>query len=534
MKLTLLSLFILFFVNVSNAQFTPTDYAFTWGEEQKQKGKATLEDILDSDENGFVVLKSTARRKLIATSVENIYNYSYTLEHYNPKLKRDKQIPLELDRFGKDTELLKLVKLRDKLYFFVSVLNKQNKDNELWVGSADYNTLKIDKTKTKLITLNYNDYSKKNSGKFRIHTSRDDSRLIVYFRNPAKKNENAAIGFQVYNNQMELQYQHSQKLNFKEDLLDFEKMYVDEEGNAYSLFKIYKNKRDDEKKGEANYYYLISSYLEEGKQINDYKISLPGLFIADMSFTVDDMDQIICSGFYSNEGVLNYQGTYYQRINRLTGEVVKSSKKAFDPGFIMENLSGKEARKNSRKARRGDEMGLSDFVLGDLILRDDGGCVLVAEQYEEKWITSTVNNQYSSYKLYYFNDIIVVNIDANGEIGWSKKFPKRQVANDQIISFASYSIAVVNDKIALMYNDHKDNLKIGANEKPTRINGLNKMITILALISVDGEESKHSLFSIKDADKIVTRPARSEQIDEHTLIIYCERGKKERFAKLKL
>jgi hypothetical protein len=60
------------------------------------------------------------------------------------------------------------------------------------------------------------------------------------------------------------------------------------------------------------------------------------------------------------------------------------------------------------------------------------------------------------------------------------------------------------------------------------------VITVLAIISGDGEEKKHSLFSLKDAGKILTRPVQSEQIDDHTLIIYCERGKNERFAKVKL
>lgn len=524
---------LLLISNISFSQFKPTDYKLTWGDEQKKARNNSLGDIIDSNEKGFVVLKGKASRKMIATSVNDMFNMNYTLEHYTPSLKKDKELPLDLDRFGKNVELLHLVKMKDKLFFFVSVLNKQSKDNELWLGSADYNTLKMDMSKTKLMTLNYDDYTKNNSGKYHIRSSRNDSKLIVYYRKPAYKDQKAEIGFLVYDDEMKIIYQKNQKLSYEEDLLDLEKMLVDNDGNAYSLFKIYKNKRTDEKKGEANYYYLLSSYLDNGNQMKDYKITLPNLFITDMSFTVNDDGQLICSGFYSNEGTLHYQGTYYQRIDTGSGEVLKSSMKPFDTGFVMENLSGSEARKNSRKARRGDGVGLSDFILGDLILREDGGCVLVAEQYEEIWVTST-DRRYSSYMLYKFNDIIVVNIAPDGSIGWSKKFPKRQVAGATSLSFASYSIAVVNDKIALMYNDHKKNFNISPSDKPKQINSVKDVITVLTIISAEGEEKRHSLFSLKEAGKIFTRPVQSEQIDDHTMIIYCERGKNERFAKVQL
>ena len=525
--------FISFITISAYAQFKPTDYKLTWGDEQKQTGNTSLGDIIDSNENGFVVLKAKASRKMIATSVNDMFNVNYTLEHYTPALKKDKEAYLDLDRFDKNAELLQVVKLKDKLYIFVSVLNKQNKDNELWLGSADYNTLKMDVAKTKLMTLNYDDYTKNNSGTFQIKTSRDDTKLIVYYRKPAYKDQKAEIGFQVYDDNMKMIYQKNQRLAYEEDLLDLEKMLVDNEGNAYSLFKIFNEKRKEEKAGEANYYYLMSSFQQQGEQVKDYKITLPNLFITDMSFTVDDEGQIICSGFYSKEGTLHYQGTYYQRIDTGSGEVLKTSKKPFDAGFVMENLSGREARKNTRKARKGEEMGLSNFKMGDLVLREDGGCVLVAEQYEEIWITST-DSRYSSYMLYKYNDIIVVNINPDGEIGWSKKFPKRQVARGNSLSFVSYSLAVVNDKIALMYNDHKDNLNIGPNDKPEQILNQKSVITVLSIISVNGEEKKHSLFSLKEAGKIFARPVQSEQIDDYTLIIYCERGKNERFAKLQL
>ncbi len=45
------------FFNV-HAQFSPAGYSLTWGQEQRQKGKTTLGDIVGSNEDGFVVLKN--------------------------------------------------------------------------------------------------------------------------------------------------------------------------------------------------------------------------------------------------------------------------------------------------------------------------------------------------------------------------------------------------------------------------------------------------------------------------------------------
>lgn len=533
MRKYIVFILITFVCKISAAQFNPTDYKLTWGDEQRQNGRVSLADIAGSNEDGFVVVKGTLGKDY--WSYKNIYTIKgdYKLEHYDRSLNKDKEVELDLSAFGNHVQLLLTTRLKDKLYYFVSVQNRDRKDQELWLGSADYNTLQLDDGTKKLVSLDYDDYSKNNSGKFNIRVSRDQSKLIVYYRNPGYKDEKAEVGFMVFDDNMNLIYKKDEKLKYEEDLIDLEKMYVDDNGNAFSLFKIYKDKRNDKKKGEANYYYLITSYTNQGEQIKEYKLAIPGFFITDMSFTVDRNGQIIVSGFYSEEGTLHYQGTYFKRIDSKTGEILKSSQKAFTPEFVMQNLSGYEARKNKRKARRGDGMGLSDFTLGDIVLRKDGGCVLVAEQYIERQNYDFDTRSYT-YSYYEYNDILVVNIGPDGEIKWSKKFPKRQTVAGKSMSFASYTLAVVNNKIVLIYNDDKDNLELAPDDEVEQLRSMKKAITVLAIVDSNGKEKKLSLFSQKDAGKIFCRPTLSEQIDDNTLLIYCERGKSERFAKVKL
>lgn len=94
-------------------------------------------------------------------------------------------------------------------------------------------------------------------------------------------------------------------------------------------------------------------------------------------------------------------------------------------------MTEKEAKKAKKKAEKKDEeLELPEFVLHDIIHRDDGGAVLIAEQYFMRVVTTTSSTPNggtvttTTYH-YYYNDVVVVNIDPQG-YRLATKVPKRQ------------------------------------------------------------------------------------------------------------
>ena len=221
-------------------------------------------------------------------------------------------------------------------------------------------------------------------------------------------------------------------------------------------------------------------------------------------------------------------------------------------------MSDKKKEKAKEAERRNDvqrQAELFDYSLDELILRSDGGAVLVAEQfYIQQDRFDNFNNPYgwgagwspyyspywnSRYRgnfqvdyYYNYNDIIVVNIRPTGEIEWAARIPKRQETRNDGGYYSSYAMSIVRDKLYFIYNDNPRNLN-EAKRKSGRIynyNGSDSIIS-LAQINIKGEVNTFPLAYNRDQG-VMTRPKMCKQIGKKEMAIFGERGRGYRFGKL--
>ncbi len=184
-------------------------------------------------------------------------------------------------------------------------------------------------------------------------------------------------------------------------------------------------------------------------------------------------------------------------------------------------------------------MELYEYDLEDIVLRDDGGAILIGEQYFVREVTTTdfQGNINISYH-YYYNDIIVISIDPEGQIEWTEKIAKRQhTVNDNGL-FSSYALAIVGDKLNLIFNDNAKNL---ATSKMTKgkakgvvydfTKRFKSSVAVLVQIDSDGRQVKEALFNAKEAELLI-RPKVAEQISNQEMVIYGQKRKTERFGKI--
>jgi hypothetical protein len=164
--------------------------------------------------------------------------------------------------------------------------------------------------------------------------------------------------------------------------------------------------------------------------------------------------------------------------------------------------------------------------LDKLIIREDGGALLVGEQAFE-YVVQT-KNQYTYH--YVRNDIVFININPDGSIEWMKRVPKKQhTVNDNGI-YSSYSVSVMKDKIYLIYNDHVKNIGRTDPKKLKFMKKPSKAVTMLAVMDAKGEVQKKALFPAKD-HKTIVRPGFYLQ-DSKSVIIYSESGRNYRFGNI--
>jgi len=133
----------------------------------------------------------------------------------------------------------------------------------------------------------------------------------------------------------------------------------------------------------------------------------------------------------------------------------------------------------------------------NIFYKDDGGFVLVAEQY--KLVTRT-DSKGNVHYIYYYCDVACLNFNADGSLKAMTKIPKYQknAANPSIK--ATY----LNGKTYVIYEDLTKNMHATSDKKTKRSsrkifsNGSNNSLFLLT-VEDSGEVKKDILFNYKDS-----------------------------------
>lgn len=506
--------------SVAFAQTKSEKVDISWGAEQKASKKISLEDLVGYDESGFYALKSKK-------------GHLFFLEHYNEEMNLVKSVELNLEN-GKDENTFEfIVQWNDQLLLFSSLLDKKSKKNNLYVQTINKESLMPNHDLRMVSQIDYEGRSKRSSGSFSYSFSEDRSKFLLYYALPYKKNETERYGFHVFDKNMDLVWEKQVDLPFEEGLFGIEEYAINDKGEVYLLGVAFKDKRISKRRGEPNYSYQILSYSDNGNTFKSFPVELSGHFLTDMQISINQENDIICAGFYSSEGTYSIKGSFFLRIDGESKKIEQSSFKEFELDFLTQNLNDRQVRRVKRKKEKGKDLELYEYDLNQLVMRDDGGAVLIGEQYYvSKTISTDANGNTTTTYHYHYNDIIAVNISPEGEIEWATKIPKKQVTSDDYGFYSSYVLAVVNDKLYFVFNDNGKNLfyKDGNDKLHNFTKNKESLITMVELDQY-GNQTREALFSVRDAD-VLTRPKVCEQVSKNELILFGQRKKVHKFAKL--
>lgn len=522
---------IIFFAITLFAQ-SPTETSIIWGNPIKLGKRSSLSDIVAYDSDGFYSIQKGYR--VYGIGILSVTKTIITLEHYGNDMNLRRSSELELIYDDNDMDYERIIQMNDVLLVFGSYKNKSTKKNMLFVQSINKNTLKPNGDFKKVGEVDYEGNRKSNSGDFNVKLSRDTSKLMVYYNLPYEQHENEKFGFHVLDSKLNFIWEKEVSLPYEDGLFGVEDFKVDNKGNVHVLGVVFNEVRKEKRKGEPNYQYEILSYFKEGDKMRSYPVKIDGKFLTDMQITVTDELDLLCGGFYSNVGSYGLLGTYFITIDGQTKQIKTQSFKEFGLDFITQHLSERKEERAKKRADKGKDVELYQYDLNDLVTRSDGGALLIAEQYYVRAVTTTMTNPNGGVTMqtnyyYYYNDIIVINISPLGEIEWTQKIQKKQVTINDGGFFSSYALAIIKDKICLLFNDNAAN----TDNTSQKIVPYNRMNSTVFLVEIDGEGNvkKQSLFDARTM-KVITRPKVCEQVSQNELILFAQKRKKQQFAKI--
>ena len=167
----------------------------------------------------------------------------------------------------------------------------------------------------------------------------------------------------------------------------------------------------------------------------------------------------------------------------------------------------------------------------DLVLKESGGAIYIGEQRRlHQGSRESINGNYRANNMYRYNELIVLNISAEGDIIWSSKIPKMQRSYNDRGAFISYILAVVDDKFHFVFNDHINNME-GSGKKQKEFDFDKDSVVSMVTMDEQGNQTRVVLFSYRN-EGVFPNTFKSRQISSHQVVLIAERKLKQKFARI--
>lgn len=179
------------------------------------------------------------------------------------------------------------------------------------------------------------------------------------------------------------------------------------------------------------------------------KLSLAGFLTNDVKFAYDHANQCLtAAGLWGEKTRERANGTFLMRAFREDQSAAIFQRTSFDDQLISVLRS---------KDVAGDSKGIENADVAQLLLREDGGAVMVVERHYEiqrgAGNPSRIMRDVRLVTDYYYEDVFIVSLDLEGKVDWSSVLHKKQYSQDDEAIFSSYFLMRSPKQLHFLFND---------------------------------------------------------------------------------
>jgi hypothetical protein len=374
----------------------------------------TTIDINYSRSNTDIFFGSTSVYKIFGHDSVNywvikFFGNQYHLEKLDKDLNFIKSEPLKLYEGLRTFDPEYFVNFYDKLYVFTT--RRGLTDITLYYQEIDKNTLKPVSAFNELTRL---DIIRGNWADFHFSLSRNRTKLLVAARTKMNWTGVQFNEFYVFGKDLALEWTNKDSYEFQGQGPRDNKYLVDEQGNV-SVLSLLKRESILSLFSDVRNLYKIYRYTDKGQTFKEYPVTLNDKYIRGLDIIAGLNGELICGGLYSETFRTGMRGTFFFKIDPVTGTVYSNVLNPFDDS-LMETLGTMDEptiKSNSE---------LIEYIITDFVLRKNGNVILIAEQFFDQ-IYNTYNN------------LIITCFDPNGTVYWNRALSKNQDFNPNLITY---------------------------------------------------------------------------------------------------
>jgi hypothetical protein len=206
--------------------------------------------------------------------------------------------------------------------------------------------------------------------------------------------------------------------------------------------------KDNYRSRRKEHFYQVHSYYGESDEYVTFDTDFQGMLTYDAYFTYDDLNQtLVASGFYSEKNLGMATGFFYLNVDprRPENKTLKFQK------FEQETLMGILGKRGKRAK------GLQEISVQEIVLRRDGGAILIGERnrmFERGGTSRTYIDGVNRFMVdYYFDDLLIASIHPSGEVHWKTILHKKQYSQDDNGIYSSYFLFKTPSNLRFLFND---------------------------------------------------------------------------------
>ncbi len=415
-----------------------------------------------------------------------------------PQMNLKNSVTELMEEKGFNFEYIK--RMKDKLYFFYSIYDKPNTTEQLFVRSINMSEGGFDSEPTLLVSVSrkisgsyYYRYSAQ--GKFNIDVASNGETFVIKYRyNPEEKDDSKntdMIGMQVFNSSnLEKIWSNDFTMPYTESMMDNLDFAVDSEGNGYFLIKKYKEEVTRKNREDADNQSLAILIAGSNGELNEVEFSLGDKLISNVFMKENNKGDIICAGYYRKPKSYGIDGTFVSILDS-KGDLSEPKFYEFSLDFIKKyKRISERGKKKMEKADENDNLAMSSLYMRDVAVLADGGIVLAGEIF---YITTYTDSKGNTHTTYHYDDVIVVKINANGELGWMQKFPKRS-------TFESFKLFTSAKYTYVLFSDNPKNADLPEDQGPHASFAKERFVIAYRTNNATGERKHLALFGFKEID----------------------------------
>ncbi len=300
--------------------------------------------------------------------------------------------------------------------------------------------------------------------------------------------------------------QNKASINYPSKNIEFTDVVLSDQQDLSVLATLKERDLINDKKKVMNFKLF---HLKQGeKQFKEFNVNDSQHPMNEASLAIDRLNsKIVVAGFYADKKSSSGAGILFSSLDLLNPVELVQKTVA---------INGEARIKLIGDRNSGNGVSIYNYPIQRIVLRNDGGVVLIAEaaylsEYSYyDYFTQSFNRRVE----YHYDNVVVLSISPLGEVAWSQVLRKDQASIDDEGIYASFSSFLNADQLTLIYNGN-----IGRENE-------------VESIRIDNQGQSETKKLSKISDRISLLPRAGKQIDDETIIVPAINKKKMFLAKI--